>query len=146
MSRYFRIEEAERLLPQVRIALETAIDARKRYEDSERQLQQALRRIAMLGGSIADRDSIAAERTQREQAATTLNEAIQSIHSFGCLVKDLEMGLIDFPTRFHGREVLLCWKLGESGIGWWHGTDEGFRGRKPVDAEFLADHEGGRPS
>jgi hypothetical protein len=146
MPRYFRVEQAERLLPEVRIAIERAIEARKHYEHSEQRLQQALRRIAMLGGSIADRDSIAAQRTLRDQSAKTLNEAIERIHSFGCLVKDLDMGLVDFPTRLRGREVLLCWKLGESEIGWWHGTEEGFRGRKPIDDDFLANHEGERPS
>jgi hypothetical protein len=146
MPRYFRVEQAERLLPEVRVAIERAIDARKEYEGSEQQLQQALRRIAMLGGSIADRDSIAADRMRRDQSAKALNEAIERIHSFGCLVKDLDMGLIDFPTRLHGREVLLCWKLGEDAIAWWHGTEEGFRGRKPIDDDFLANHEGERPS
>jgi len=146
MPRYFRVEQAERLLPEVRAAIERAIEARKHYERSEQQLQQALRRIAMLGGSIADRDSIGAERTRRDESAKTLNDAIEQIHSFGCLVKDLDMGLVDFPTRLHGREVLLCWRLGESEIGWWHGTEEGFRGRKPIDDDFLANHEGERPS
>jgi hypothetical protein len=146
MPRYFRVEQAERLLPEVRAAIQRAIDARKDYEDSEQQLQKALRRIAMLGGSIADRDSIAADRMRRDQSAKALNEAIGQIHEFGCLVKDLDMGLIDFPTRLNGREVLLCWKLGEDGIGWWHGTEEGFRGRKPIDDDFLANHEGERPS
>lgn len=144
MSRYFRIEQAERLLPQVRVAIEAAIEARRDYNNSEQQLQQALRRITMLGGSLANRESIAADRMQREQSAKALNEAIQHIHSFGCQVKDLDIGLIDFPTRFEDREVLLCWKLGENGIGWWHGTEEGFRGRKPIDAEFMAKHEGER--
>ncbi len=146
MSRYFRIEQAERLLPEVGTAIEAAIEARRAYEASERQLQRALRRLSMLGGAIVDREALASEQERRGQAAKALNEAIEHIHSFGCQVKDLDMGLIDFPTRFQGREVLLCWKLGEKGIGWWHGTEEGYRGRKPVDDEFLAGHEGERPS
>ena len=54
----------------------------------------------------------------------------------GAQIKDLDIGLIDFLTMYRGREVLLCWKLGEEGIGYWHGTEEGFRGRKPIDDEF----------
>jgi hypothetical protein len=146
MPRYFRIEQAERLLPEVRVAIEQAIDFRKDYRAAEQRLQQALQRINMLGGSIADRDSIAGERARRDTSGKALNEAIERIHSFGCMVKDLDIGLIDFPTRYRGRDVLLCWKLGEEGISWWHGMDEGFRGRKPVDPEFLANHEGERPS
>ena len=64
------------------------------------------------------------------------------IQENGVVVKDLDIGLIDFPTLFRGEEVYLCWKLGETGIRFWHGLDEGFRGRKPIDEEFLANHRG----
>lgn len=146
MSRYFRIEEAERLLPDVQTAIEKAIRLRREHEVSERRLQQVLQRITMLGGSFVDRDAILAERERRDASAVAFEAAIESIHSYGCHVKDLDVGMIDFPTRLHGREVLLCWKLGENGIRWWHGVDEGFRGRKPIDGDFLANHEGERPS
>jgi hypothetical protein len=59
-------------------------------------------------------------------------------------VKDLDIGLVDFPTTFNGVEVYLCWKLGEPGIEFWHGVEEGFRGRKPIDREFLENHRGDR--
>ena len=52
--------------------------------------------------------------------------------------------LVDFPTLFKGVEVYLCWKLGEPAIDFWHGIDEGFRGRKPIDKEFLDHHRGDR--
>src|SRR5438270_9389701 len=90
MPRYFRIEQAEQLLPQVRRAIEEDIQARRDYEGSEQQLQQALRRMTMLGVSIADRDSIGAERARRDESAKAFNEAIEHIHSFGCQVKDLD--------------------------------------------------------
>jgi hypothetical protein len=60
----------------------------------------------------------------------------------GVLVKDLDIGLIDFLTHYQGREVCLCWKLGEERIRFWHGTGEGFAGRKPIDGEFLENHRG----
>ena len=59
------------------------------------------------------------------------------MQEIGCLIKDLDIGLIDFPTTYRGEEVYLCWKLGEPGIEYWHGVDEGFRGRKPIDQDFL---------
>jgi hypothetical protein len=62
----------------------------------------------------------------------------------GVLVKDLDTGLVDFPTLFRGVEVYLCWKLGENGIEFWHGVEEGFRGRKSIDQDFLDHHEGDR--
>jgi hypothetical protein len=57
-------------------------------------------------------------------------------------VKDLDTGLVDFPTMYRGVEVCLCWKLGEGAIGYWHGVDEGFRGRKPIDQDFRDQHRG----
>ncbi len=67
---------------------------------------------------------------------------IERFQDAGCLVKDLEKGLVDFPTLFRGEEVYLCWKLGEESIQFWHGTHEGFAGRKPIDQAFLENHEG----
>ena len=146
MPRYFRVEHAERLLPDVREAIREAIRLRQEHQDAERNLQNALHRVTMLGGSMVNRDAIALDRERKEASATEFNAAIEKVHSFGCLVKDLDAGLVDFPTRFRGREVLLCWKLGENGIRWWHGLEEGFRGRKPIDDDFLANHEGERAS
>ena len=62
------------------------------------------------------------------------------------MVKDLDVGLIDFPTLYRGEEVYLCWKLGETGIQYWHGIDEGFRGRKKIDRDFLDNHKGESPN
>lgn len=78
-------------------------------------------------------------RARRDASVTALRQTIESIQDMGCLIKDLDTGLVDFPTLYRGQEVLLCWKLGEAEIGWWHGMDDGFAGRKPIDAEFLAE-------
>jgi hypothetical protein len=67
------------------------------------------------------------------------------MEDMGVLVKDLDIGLIDFLTRYHGREVCLCWKLGEDRIAFWHGMEEGFRGRKAIDQEFVRNHRGDGP-
>jgi hypothetical protein len=57
---------------------------------------------------------------------------IHRIESFGCVVKDIDLGLIDFPSARDGESTFLCWKAGETRISWWHGTDEGFAERKPL--------------
>lgn len=62
----------------------------------------------------------------------------------GCEIKDLNSGVLDFRTLYKGEEVYLCWELGESGISHWHGLQEGFAGRKPVDEEFRRNHRGRR--
>ena len=98
----------------------------------------------MMGGVAVDRDRALDSRSRRDRAAAQLRTAIEEVQEIGCLIKDLDIGLIDFPTTYRGNEVYLCWKLGEAGIEYWHGVDEGFRGRKPIDQEFLDNHEGDR--
>ena len=71
---------------------------------------------------------------------------MERINNWGVQVKDLDTGLIDFPTLYKGREVLLCWKLGEERIAYWHGVEEGFRGRKAIDDEFREEHRGSAPN
>jgi len=142
MARLFTLREAERLLPAVERELRRAIELKSTYQNSQQQFAEELRALSMLGGVIPDTKKIAALRAGGENALSELKLAIASIEDQGVLVKDLDMGLIDFLSRYQGREVCLCWKLGEDGIRFWHGADEGFRGRKPIDDEFLANHSG----
>ena len=146
MPRFFTLQQAERLLPDVEAAIREAIEAKAEHDRMETERQNVAQRVAMLGGVRVDRAQLAEQKTLREAAARTLQQAVDKIHEFGCLVKDLDIGLIDFPTLFQGEEVYLCWKLGEHGIRFWHGVSEGFRGRKPIDAEFLEQHRGELPN
>src|SRR5262249_41181885 len=113
------------------------------YQEAEAAIQAMSERIMLLGGMIVDRDKALQAKTRREQAAAVLRNAIESIQGMGCLVKDLDTGLVDFSTLFRGTEVYLCWKLGETGIDFWHGIEEGFCGRKPTDKDFLDHNQGG---
>lgn len=144
MARYFTLAEAESLLPKVERSLNDALDLYGKHEKLEGRLQETMRRIAMAGGAMVNRGEIAEMREQRDTAAAQVNEAIETVHSYGCQVKDLQMGLLDFPTLYRGAEVLLCWRLGEKGIHFWHGVEEGYRGRKPIDQDFLDNHRGDR--
>lgn len=143
MARYFSLAEAEELLPQVEEALREAIALRAAYTEAEAVLEGAQRRILMAGGMQPDHSRLLRERARRDASAAQLKTALEKIQGLGCEVKDLDTGLVDFPTLFRGQAVYLCWKLGEHGITWWHGLEEGFRGRKPIDAAFLANHRGG---
>jgi hypothetical protein len=140
MPRYFTLVEAERILPRVERALRDALFQKSEYEAADRQLNQALEKIRMVGGSRVNPGPLLAMRARRDTNAKALKVTFESIEEMGVMVKDLETGLIDFITRYHGRDVCLCWKLGEEGITQWHGMEEGFRGRKPIDAEFRAHH------
>ena len=142
MSRHFRVEDAERLLPEVERALREAIRWKREYDESEQVLGARLQRLSQLGGVLVDRDAIIALRDQREQAAAQLRESIEQVHEAGCELKDLDIGLIDFRTYYRGEEVYLCWKLGENGISWWHGLHDGVRGRRPIDDDFIQNHSG----
>ena len=142
MPRYFTLIEAERLLPAVERHIRDAVALKSEYQEAEGNIQRATQRIVTMGGTVVNREYFATERSRRDAAAAALKKAIEDIHEMGVQVKDLDIGLIDFPTLYHGQEVLMCWKLGESGIGFWHGLEEGFRGRKPVDEDFLMNHRG----
>ena len=67
-----------------------------------------------------------------------LNDEIDRIRSLGGEVKDLELGLVDFPSTREGEDILLCWKLGEKSIGYWHAVDGGFASRRPIDAQITS--------
>ena len=142
MSRRFTLEEAESLLPEVEKSLREAISFKSEFEQAESALQAINQRVNMLGGVLVDRAAVYQNRLHRDQNVERLKAAMQKVHELGCVVKDLDIGLVDFPTLFRGEEVCLCWKLGESGIGFWHGMQEGFAGRKPIDAEFREQHRG----
>jgi hypothetical protein len=142
MARFFTKTEAERLLADVEPAIGEAIRWKAEFQAAEGDLQRARHRITMSGGVQLDRPGFNKMKRRRDDGVNGLKAAIDRIHSFGCLVKDLDIGLIDFPTLLRGREVYLCWKLGETGIRFWHGVDEGFSGRKAIDHDFLAHHRG----
>jgi len=142
MSKRFTLTEAERLLSRVEPLLRSAIDLKSDLEQAQGELADYRERVAMMGGVNLDRSRVSAVRTRRETAASHLRAAIEQVQGMGCVIKDLDTGLVDFPTLLHGDEVYLCWRLGEAGISFWHGVDEGFRGRKPVDRDFLDNHRG----
>jgi len=145
MSKRFTLAEAERLIPRVEPLLRSAIELKSAYTRAENEFGQFRSHAAAMGGVMLDRGRVSGARERRGTTAARLQAVIEEIGELGVEVKDLDTGLIDFPTLFHGREVYLCWRLGEDGIRFWHGTDEGFRGRKPIDRDFLDHHQGGGP-
>lgn len=140
--RYFRLSEAERLLPEVERHLRDALFHKAEYERLHQDIEVTLDRIRTAGGARIDPGRHLALRAERDGNIRKLQEAMDSIEQLGALVKDLDIGLLDFMARYQGRDVCLCWKLGESGIEYWHGAEEGFRGRKRIDDDFRAHHSG----
>ncbi|MBZ5592619.1 MAG: DUF2203 domain-containing protein [Acidobacteriia bacterium] len=142
MARRFTLQEAEKLLPEIEKDLREAISLKSEFEAAERELQSIGQRVMMLGGVLINREEVHGHRERRDSSAAGLKAAIERIQASGCIIKDLDIGLVDFTTLFRGEEVYLCWKLGEQGIRFWHGTQEGFAGRRPIDEEFRALHRG----
>lgn len=142
MPRYFTVAEAERALPEVEQALRDILFHRDEYRKANEELDKHTRRIRMAGGSRVNPGPLLAVRARRDTSAAALKNAAERVELAGALLKDVEIGLIDFLSRYRGQTVCLCWKLGEDRIGFWHGLEEGFKGRKPIDEDFLKNHQG----
>ena len=142
MARYFTLQQAQAELPHVEESLRQAISLKTSMEEAEQELRSEAERIRLSGGALVHREKLVAVIGRRESIASQLRSALAAIEERGCIVKDLGIGLLDFPTRFRGEEVYLCWRLGEPAIAFWHGVNEGFKGRKPIDQDFLDNHEG----
>jgi hypothetical protein len=100
-------------------------------------MQALQHRIFLNGGTFVDVVPVARRKAERVKAEQRAKDALAEIDSIGVQVKDIDIGLLDFPCEVEGRTILLCWKLGEKSITHWHGTDEGFAGRKPIDERIA---------
>ena len=110
-----------------------AIDARKKLSELDQELTAVSTRILMMGGVLVPYAKLAEKRMAHQSLAELMKTNLEKILSTGCLVKDLDVGLLDFPSVLNNEEVYLCWRLGEERIRFWHRQDEGFAGRKPLD-------------
>ncbi len=132
-DRTFTLDEAQSLLPVLESLLRTAIAAKKTIEEFEAEQQALAHRVFLNGGMFLNVVSLARKKAERVKAEQRAKDAVGEIHAIGVQVKDLDIGLLDFPCVVDGQTILLCWKLGEKAITHWHGVEEGFAGRKPVD-------------
>jgi len=136
-DRTFTLDEAQSLLPVLESLLRTAIKAKQIIEEADAELQALHHRIFLNGGMFLDIVPLARRRAERAQAEQQAKDALAEIDSIGVQVKDLSIGLLDFPCEVEGQTILLCWKLGEKAIAHWHGLQEGFAGRKPIDQRIA---------
>ena len=132
-ERTFTLEEAQTLLPILESLLRNALSGKKLIEDIESELQALGHRIFLNGGTLVNIVHFARRKAEREKALQRVKDSVAEIDATGVQVKDLDIGLLDFPCIVDGETILLCWKLGEKKITHWHGTTEGFAGRKPID-------------
>ena len=137
--RHFTPEEANEALAHVRPLVEELVARRRAHAEALERQEELETRIRGNGGGIPPA-VLAAAAAEVESEAKELAQLVDRIAAHGAEVKDLDEGLIDFPARRRGETVLLCWKLGEDEIRYWHRVEDGFAGRRPLE-EF-----GGPPS
>jgi len=133
----FTLAEAQRLLPVLKSLLKRAMDSKQVIERIEKGLQDLNHRILLSGGLFVDIPKVARRRAERDKAVQAAKDAMAEVEAIGVQIKDLDMGLLDFPCVVDDQIVLLCWKYGEEKIEFWHGLEEGFRGRKPIDERIM---------
>jgi hypothetical protein len=128
-NRLFTLEEALALLPTAR-QLVIEIQAAKREFDA---LSADVERVlGLTGGNGHLASDVAKARADVQVSGSKLQGLMSELDSLGVQLKGIEEGLIDFPSERDGRIVLLCWRLGEETITWWHDEDTGFAGRRPL--------------
>src|SRR5271163_4153122 len=136
-ERTFNLDEAQMLLPILESLLKQAISAKKLIESVDGELQDTAHRVFLNGGTMLNVVHLARRKAERERSIRRIKDALAEIDATGVQVKDLDIGLLDFPCKVDGEILLLCWKLGEPTITHWHGTNEGFAARKPIDQRIV---------
>ena len=131
MARTFTPEEANAALAELRPVVERMVEHRRNLVAAQHRQTELLTRIAGNGGDMQPSD-LREVAASIQAEADGIAECGQQIAAAGAQIKSLEDGLLDFPSLRDGEDVLLCWKLGEDEIRYWHGADEGFAGRKPL--------------
>ena len=122
----FTVQEANALLPNVRIIVGKIQRAHRQLSTYREEAKKAAEAAEQGGGGLTDGVAYAA-------ALTALTLQLAELETLGVQLKDFERGLVDFPSLREGRIVLLCWQLGEGDeLEWWHDVDAGFAGRTPL--------------
>ena len=129
--RVFTADEANAALSEVRPLVEAMVEGKRALDEAQERRDDVAHRIAGNGGGIPPAE-LGALETAVEEAAKTLAETIGEIQAMGVLVKDLDSGLVDFPAKRDGEDILLCWQLGEDEVAFWHGPEDGYAGRRPL--------------
>ena len=131
--RFFTHEEANRTLELLRPQVERLVERRRLFLELTAEVETVRVSVATNGGQI-DPGRVGELQEAAGVVAAELAALVEQIHQLGVQVKDLDEGLVDFPAIHpeSGDTVLLCWRLGEPEVAWWHGPEDGFAGRKPL--------------
>jgi hypothetical protein len=131
LVRHFTPAEANAALEHVRPLVEQLVAQREEHIAALERQEELERKIRGNGGGIPPAQ-LADAAAEVDAVARRLAKLVDEINEYGAEVKDVDTGLIDFPALLNGETVLLCWQLGEDEIAFWHRTDDGFAGRRPL--------------
>jgi hypothetical protein len=136
-AKIYSVEEANRLIPWLEEALEALAETARELAALRRELT-VLGAIAVTGASSqsADMGELAEKSAREKELLERFRERLGAVAGRGCILRDLEIGLVDFYTLSRDRIVCLCWRRGETEIGHWHPVDQGFSGRRPLSELF----------
>jgi hypothetical protein len=134
MPRYFTPARANEALEEIRPLVVQLIEHRRALERIDAEREELAVKIAGNGGGIGAQQLVDLEAAGKQERIGVAR-CVNAIHERGAIVKSLDDGLVDFPAVRDGEEILLCWRLGEDEVAFWHSLEEGFAGRKPIDPE-----------
>lgn len=125
MPPYFTLQEANETLETIRPLMEEVQAIRRKILANQPEAWPAIERSAGNGGNRALSNMV--------QDFEKLDALVHRIQETGAILKDINMGLLDFPALREGREVYLCWQYGEGDIAFWHEVEAGYAGRQPIE-------------
>jgi hypothetical protein len=131
LQRNFTPGEANGALPALRPLVEEMVAAKRALDDAQERAEEVSARISGNGGGLPPAQLAEVQDLIRRRA-TLLAQALERVRALGVIVKDLDSGLVDFPSVRDGEDVLLCWQLGEDEVAFWHGYEDGYAGRRPI--------------
>jgi hypothetical protein len=131
-ERLFTLDEVNRLIPTLSELMERALERHEQATALQRHLQEEQARIRASGGGVIDQRDWNAKAERLDGLVIEMRAILQEVLDLGGVTKDLAQGLVDFPGRVGEETVNLCWKLGETEVGFWHGFHEGYAQRKPL--------------
>ena len=130
--KHFTIAEAEALIPELEKIFEAVAELAAKAELKAEGLRRRREDVD------ADPAAAAIELSQIQFLAQAINERLRKIVELGALPKGIEPALVDFPSHLDGRDVYLCWRLGEKSLTHYHGSDEGFAERRLLPRRRLS--------
>ena len=128
MSRFYSIDDANERLAEIRPILEKLRDDRRDVADAQAEIV----RRRQLDGDPEHAADVKRNEDKIRSVVRRMQRSVNKLTDWDVQLRDIETGLIDFPALANGRPIWLCWRLGETDIGWWHEANTGFDSRKPL--------------